>query len=644
MLDMDALLAPDGPVAAAIDDYAPRTSQRLMAQAVADALAHGESLLVEAGTGTGKTFAYLLPALLGGARTIVSTGTRALQDQLYHRDLPTVSRALGRPVTTALLKGRANYLCLHRLERALQDATAMTAAQAAVLSDWRQRTTSGDRAEVDAIGEDDPLWARVTSTTDNCLGQQCAFFDDCHVVRARRAAQRADLVVVNHHLLLADLAFREGGFVEFLPDADAVIIDEAHQLPDIALEFFGSSVSHRQCLDVFDELEVGLAALGGEPLVGALRTARTALLQAREQAPREPGRYEADRIGAGQREALGALTAAFADLIDVVDSLGELEPPNHQQLDRLVRISDRLQVASADSDEEGMRWLTVTPRGIRWHMTPLDVAERMRAAIDASGAAWVLTSATLAVGEDFSHVSARLGLDDARCVQFATPFPVAERARVLLPPNLPPANSPEHIGALLEQVAPLLDATAGGAFFLHTSYRGLHQSAQWFRDRPARFEPRELLVQGDAPRDRLLTRFRAAGNAILLGTGTFWEGVDVRGPALALVVIDKLPFAAPDDPLLVARSAYLRQAGLNPFMAHQLPEAVLALKQGAGRLLRDASDYGVVVLGDRRVTDRGYGKTFLQALAPMPRLAEVNAAADFLRECERSGDSVQVAT
>ncbi len=632
MTDFDALLAPDGPVAQAIDGYTPRTSQRLMAQAVGDAMHHRELLVVEAGTGTGKTFAYLLPALLSGARTIVSTGTRALQDQLYHRDLPMIAAAVGRPVKTALLKGRANYLCLHRLDLALSDNAALTAKEAHVLRDWRDTTRSGDRAEVSAIAEDATLWPRVTSTADNCLGQKCAFYDDCYVAQARREAQKADLVVVNHHLLLADLAFREGGFVEFLPDADAIVIDEAHQLPDIALQFFGVSLSSRQLSDLFDELEVIASGVGGPPFADALRETRTALLQVREQAPREQGRYDMADIAAATREPIASLKDGLHRLIELVDAFGTTDVALDDMLERLVRLLDRLNMATADDDIEGMRWLEISSRAVRFNMTPLDVSQRMRVAIDATEASWVFTSATLAVGEDFSHFSDRLGLDEARCLRFETPFDLAGRARLFVPRDMPQPASGEFIPALLERTVPLLSATDGGAFFLHTSYRALRRSAEWFDERPAVLGDRPLYVQGDAPRDKLLSAFRAEGNAVLLATGTFWEGVDVRGEALSIVVIDKLPFGAPDDPLLVARSTWLREQGRNPFMDHQLPQAVLALKQGVGRLLRDVEDYGVIAVGDPRLHSRSYGRVFIDALKPIPVIEEVEDAVHFLRE------------
>ncbi|MEM9171264.1 MAG: ATP-dependent DNA helicase [Pseudomonadota bacterium] len=631
MIDIEGLLAADGPIASSIEGYAPRPSQQLMSQAVAAAMHDSELLVVEAGTGTGKTLAYLLPALLSGSRTIIATGTRALQDQLYHRDLPMLTRSLGRPVATALLKGRSNYLCLLRLDNALREHGALTGSEADVLTDWRDSTRTGDKAEVTAIHENAALWPLVTSTADNCHGQKCPFYDDCHVANARRDAASADLVVVNHHLLLADLAFREGGFVEFLPEADAIIIDEAHQLADIAVEFFGVSVSQRQFLELFDELEVQFTNLGGPKFVDAVIGARTGLRQLRMAIPDEARRYAPDQLPITMHQQLPELRNELAALIEQVEVLSDESEAGESLLDRLLRLTDKLAIASAANDEEGLRWLDVTPRNVRWYMTPLDVSARMRQAIDLTEASWVFTSATIAVGENFEHFTARLGLDEVRCLQFATPFDLAANARAVVPRGLPAAGSQGFIDALLNCVTPLLQANPGGTFILHTSYRALNQSADWFAARPELLDGRPLYVQGEAPRDQLLTQFRRDGNAVLLATGTFWEGVDVRGEALSLVIIDKLPFAAPDDPLLVARAEHLRARGQNPFMAHQLPEAVLALKQGVGRLLRDATDRGVIVLGDRRLYEKGYGRVFLSALAPIPVGDSIDEACTFLR-------------
>lgn len=630
MSELDELFGRDGRLAGEIRGFTPRTAQQLMARAVSDAIAGGDKLVVEAGTGTGKTFAYLVPALLSGARTIVSTGTRALQDQLYHRDLPTARAALGRPVDAALLKGRSNYLCLHRLEQALAENGAMTPVERDALIRWRERTDAGDRAEVVAISEDSAVWPRVTSTVDNCLGQQCPMFDECHVAKARRRAQAADVVIVNHHLLLADLSFRESGFVEFLPEADAIVLDEAHQVPDIATQFFGVTFSTLQLTRLLDEVEVSARATGGPPLLAALDAARGAAAELRHEAPREPGRHEiaahADRMHA----PCAAMRRALHELTDALGPLSGLSAVLDQLHERAVQMEDRFLVTSEADESDGLRWLEVGRRGLGLHMTPLDVADRLAAAMRATDAAWLFTSATLAVGEDFSHFTERMGLDEPRCLRFESPYDLARRARVFVPPGLPPPSDPRYTAELLAAVSPLLAATRGGAFFLHTSHRALRESAAWFADRPALLGTRSLYVQGDAPRDKLLEAFRREGDAVLLATGTFWEGVDVRGSALTLVVIDKLPFTSPGDPLLMARSAFLKQQGRNPFRDHQLPQAVLSLKQGVGRLLRDPDDYGVIAIGDPRLFSRSYGRTFLQALAPAAVVDDADDAAAFL--------------
>jgi ATP-dependent DNA helicase DinG len=630
MSETDELFASGGRLAGVIPGFTPRTAQQLMARAVEDAIATGEQLVVEAGTGTGKTFAYLVPALLSGARTIISTGTRALQDQLFHRDLPTVCEALGRRADAALLKGRSNYLCLHRLEQALTEHGALSRAERQALVRWRDSTESGDRAEVVAISEDAAVWPRVTSTTDNCLGQQCPMFEECYVARARRRAQAADLVVVNHHLLLADLAFREGGFVEFLPDADAIVLDEAHQVPDIATQFFGVTFSTLQLERLLDEVEVSARTTGGPPLLSALADLRRAAATLRHEAPRDTGRHEMAVQASRLQAPLEAMGQALAGLTAALDPLAGLSGTLDQLHERAVQIHDRFLVTSQADDTDGLRWLDVGNRGLRMHMTPLDVAGRLAAAMRAMDAAWLFTSATLAVGEDFSHFTERMGLAEPRCLRYESPYDLTRRARVFVPEDMPAPSDPGYTAALLDAVSPLLAATHGGVFFLHTSHRALRESADWFADRPALLGKRSLYVQGDAPRDKLLAAFRAEGDAVLLATGTFWEGVDVRGSALTLVVIDKLPFTSPGDPLLMARTAFLKQQGRNPFRDHQLPQAVLSLKQGVGRLLRDPDDYGVIAIGDPRLFGRSYGRTFLQALAPAPVIRDAGEAAAFL--------------
>ncbi len=624
------LLSAGGALAAHVPGFVPRQGQQLMAEAVAAALTEREVLVVEAGTGTGKTFAYLIPVLAAGQRTIVSTGTRALQDQLFHRDIPLLAEATGAPLDVALLKGRANYLCRQRLQSAGERVeTTRAARDVEAVRRFEAVTATGDRSELATVAEDSPVWPWVTSTIDNCLGQGCDFYDRCFVVRARRAAARAGLVVVNHHLLFADLAMKEAGFEDFLPGADALIIDEAHLLPDLASRFFSTSFGSFGLGVLLDEARVAGHAAGGPPLAAAIDRCKTALSRLRAAAPREPGRYDGEHVEAAiaaplasLREALAGVCEALLPLGDLGADLESLGNRCHTQLEAL------LKVRPADPDD-GLRWLEVSRRALTLNLTPLDVSAEVGGLIRGRDAAWVMTSATLAVGEDFSHFLGRLGIDDARAIKLPSPYDLADRCLVYVPAAMPAPAAPEHPERVAATAAAVAAQTAGGVFVLFTSHRALARAAAYVRERPLLFSDREVLVQGTAPRDELLQAFRGDGRAVLLATGTFWEGVDVRGTALTVVVIDKLPFASPGDPLVAARLEHLRRCGENGFIAHQLPQAVLALKQGAGRLLRDDRDYGVIVLCDPRVTTKRYGATFLDALAPAPVTSSPEAVAAF---------------
>ena len=599
-----------------------------MAEAVAEAIANLDMLVVEAGTGTGKTFAYLLPALMSGRKTIISTGTKALQDQLYHRDLPLIGKAVGRPVTTALLKGRANYLCTHRLDQ-LTEPAAKLAADLQEVHEWRHRTSSGDKAELTDVAEDSPVWPLVTSTADNCLGQKCPDYSKCHVVKARRAAQDADLVVVNHHLLLADLAMKEEGFVEFLPGAEAVILDEAHQVPDLAVQFFGISLGSRELERLVDETRAASLSLADSVLTRRIDELQTAVRVLRAESPRKEGRYDLAEVMPDIREAMAGLRMAIHELQSALVEIGEPSMEIEKVHEQLLKATERLGLLSSDDAWDGLRWLEVNPRSIRMNLTPLDVSATLRGLIDNAQQSWIFTSATLAVGEDFSHFSSRMGLGDVTGLTFPSPFDLRNNVLVYLPGGLPQPSDPLHTGAMLESVVPLLEISPGGMFCLFTSHRALNAAKKWFRSNRTTLGGRKLLVQGDAPRDDLLRRFRSIGDAVLLGTGSFWEGVDVRGDALMVVAIDKLPFASPADPLMMARLEFIRRQGGNGFSEHQLPQAVLALKQGAGRLLRDQNDFGLIVLCDPRLTSKGYGKTFLKSLEPMPCTSSYDDVATF---------------
>ncbi|SFM30721.1 ATP-dependent DNA helicase DinG [Ectothiorhodospira mobilis] len=629
------LLGADGPLARTLERFAPRESQQRMADAVGAAMGDGETLVVEAGTGVGKTFGYLVPALLHGGKVLLSTGTRNLQDQLYHKDLPLVRRALGVHARIALLKGRANYLCPHRLALAVAEGRQLEPRLRQPLAQvqaWAERTRSGDIAELQGLGEDAEIWPRVTSTTDNCLGTDCPEYDRCCVAQARRRAQEADVVVINHHLLMADLALREEGFAELLPSADAFVLDEAHQLPDVAGSFFGTTVSARQLVDLSRDC---LAELVREaPDVPELRTRADALgdgvkafrLVLGGGLERRAWEAVADRdeVQTGLEELETALRELAEGMEAVADRAKGLESCARRARDHLQRLQ---RFRDPPSDE--VPWYETWTRTFALHLTPLDVASVFAQRRAACASAWVFTSATLSVDGRFDHFNRRMGLGRPRELLLDSPFDYANQARVYLPRPMPEPNAPGFTRAVVDTALPLIRANPGGTFLLFTSLRALREAAELLAQG---LQDRELLVQGNGPRGLLLERFREAGNAVLLGSHSFWEGVDVRGDALSCVVIDRLPFAAPGDPVLEARMAAIRERGGNPFRDLQLPQAVIALKQGAGRLIRDSHDQGVLILCDPRIQTKSYGKIFMKSLPPMGRVSGPQEVIRFLQE------------
>jgi ATP-dependent DNA helicase DinG len=631
-------LASDGPLAQGLPGFAPRDGQLTMAGAVADAIERRSHLLVEAGTGTGKTYAYLVPALLSGQRVVVSTGTRNLQDQLFARDLPALTRAMGAPVEVALLKGRANYLCVHRLDLAREDPAELTRTglrELARIVSWSETTRTGDVAEVTGVPEDSMTWSRVTSTTDNCLGSACPQWQDCHLVRARRDGL---FETINHHLLMADLALKEEGFGDLLPAADAVIVDEAHQLADVATRFFGTTVGSRQVRQLTGDLRAESLQAGAwdSGLESDVRRLEKALDDARLAMGEGTGRRAWPDPGGEPERALEVVADEAIALAGRLEPLEGLTAGLDGIRRRVEQLVERMSRLTGPMDHDHVRWVETWPRSFALQSAPVDAGPMLAASMNERPAAWIFTSATLAVGDDFSLLQGRLGLHDADVLSVGSPFDYAARSRLHAPPGLPEPASREFTHRALAAAAPLLEASAGGAFFLFTSHRALREAADWFRSRfgDERFP---LLVQGTEPRDVLLRRFRDSGSAVLLGTGSFWEGVDVRGPALRLVVIDRLPFAVPDDPVLEARLARAREEGGNPFRDIQLPEAALALKQGVGRLMRDVGDRGVVVISDPRLISKSYGRVFLGALPPMPLERDPAVVAAFLAAVQPPG-------
>ncbi|ULQ45787.1 ATP-dependent DNA helicase [Flagellatimonas centrodinii] len=623
-------LGPDGVLAARLPGFSPRPAQLAMAEAVAQAFSNASTVMIEAGTGTGKTYAYLAPALASGQRVLVSTGTKNLQDQLYRRDLPRLVEALGVPVRTALLKGRANYLCLHRMKRARDNPAARTHWRALdEVARWSRQTADGDLADLGARGDDDALARQITSTAENCLGSRCEDYNDCFVVKARRQAQGAELLVVNHHLLFADYVLKQEGFGQLLSGVDAVVIDEAHQLPALAAQFFGQRLSTRQLRDLARDIASETDTLGDLP----------DLRQAADRLEAACAPLEACFVRMNQRAtltqflALPGVTEALAALRQELSGLlAQLAPVEERNAElaaavaRALDVSERMDAILDGRGEAQVRWVEPLARGGSLNATPIVVADGFRKMLETYPGAWVLTSATLAAGGRFDHFAGQLGLDPDTGLALESPFDFMQQARLWLPEGLPDPGQAHHPQAVAEACLPLLEASNGGIFFLCTSRRALSQIAAWLRPRLRH----TLLVQGEADRAQLLQQFADDGNAVLVGTSSFWEGVDVRGRALRVVVIDKLPFAAPGDPVFDARLQALRAQGRNPFNDHQLPEAIMTLRQGVGRLIRDVEDRGLLVLCDPRLRSKPYGRRVLASLPAMPQLDGVEAALEWV--------------
>ena len=619
------------PLKSFLSGFRPRQGQANMSEDVMYAIENKQRLIIEAGTGIGKTFAYLVPALVSGKKIIISTGTKSLQDQLFHRDFPLITKVIGRPVTASILKGRSNYLCLYRLDNASSNKKAIS-HDLHLVNKWRHQTATGDCSELIGVSEDSAVWPMVTSTIENCLGNKCPDYKDCYVVKARKIAQESGLVVINHHLLFADLVIKEEGFANFLPEAEVIILDEAHQIPDIATQFFGLSIGTIEIERLVKDALLITIPLNQPAVIKKIDNLKNVIRQFRLDAPKKEGRYEffqiEDKVNKSLQEILLALEELKQILHPIIDTKDSIE--------KIFEITDiyhsrLLNIINPDLDD-GLRWIDIKSRGIRLNMTPLDVGFRLRILFSHIDQTWIFTSATIAIGSDFSHFRNRMGLNDAVEISYPSPYKLDDNALIYLPKNLIEVSNKGFTEGMLEITVKLLGLIGGGVFFLFTSNHSLREAEKWFDSRNNILKERPLLVQGRSPRDDMLKKFREHGNAVLLGTKSFWEGVDVRGNALNMVVIDKLPFKSPADPLMMARLEFIKKNGGNGFIEHQLPSAVLALKQGVGRLLRDQSDYGVIVICDNRIKNKNYGDTFIKSLSPMKFTESKEEVAGFLEK------------
>ncbi|TDK68780.1 ATP-dependent DNA helicase [Sapientia aquatica] len=650
--DIERLFGPNGQLGSAVSSYRPRHAQIEMAKAIAQAIVGQTTLIAEAGTGTGKTFAYLAPALLWGGKVIVSTGTKNLQDQLFLRDIPAIRLALGAPVSVALLKGRANYLCHFHLERTQQNGRLTSREDVGYLRDisrFIKTTTSGDKAELSQVPETALIWNLVTSTKENCLGSECQYYQDCFVMKARKEAQKADVVVVNHHLFFADVALKDTGIAELLPSANTVIFDEAHQLPDTATLFFGETISTSQILELCrDVLAEGLShARDGAEWAKIVMPVEKAARDLRLCFPPEQVKLSLPQIAPSSDffPALETLKEHLSTLLETLEKQAERAETIELCRVRALELSDQLDSwgkeppkASELAGQECVLWVEAYSSSLQLHRTPLSIAPIFNKQREGNSRAWIFTSATLAVKKDFSHYTAQMGLGEETAMSWPSPFDYAKQGILYIPTGMPEPRSPNYTDAVIDAALPVLIASGGRAFLLCTTLRAVKQSAERLREEfAARNLNFPLFVQGESGRTELLDKFRQAGNGILVGSQSFWEGIDVRGKALSLVVIDKLPFAPPDDPVLSARINAMERQGKNGFVHHQLPEAIINLKQGAGRLIRDETDRGVLMLCDPRILSKPYGARVWQSMPPFSRTRELAVVEEFFRSL-KSGD------
>jgi len=641
MSELSAIFSSDGLLARNIPDYRPRTQQLEMAQAIAQTIANQEILVAEAGTGTGKTFAYLVPALLSGGKVILSTGTKTLQDQLFQRDIPAMRAVLKIPVTVALLKGRANYICHYHLERTLNSdhihfTNRTEAKYLKQIERYANTSGHGDKSGLDKVPEQAAVWQYVTSTRENCLGSDCPHYRQCFVMEARKRALAADMVVVNHHLFFADVMLRDEGLSELLPACNTVIFDEAHQLPEVASLFFGESVSTGQIATLTRDIhaEALLSAREFTPLFDALAAVEKAALDIFATIPEKHTRLSS--TVATQRHGFSEARQTLQEKLVQLVELLETQAPRSQELQncwsRAQAILNKFrQWQEQTASSKVISWVETYTQSLQFNTTPLSVAETFSRQLNATARAWIFTSATLSVKKDFSHYNRIMGLAEAKTASWDSPFDFPNQALLYVPTQLPDPNTQYYAEGIIQAALPVIKASGGRTFVLCTSLRNMQQLHELLQDA---FEQEQLefplLLQGQETRSALLNQFRKLGNAVLVGSQSFWEGVDVRGRALSLVIIDRLPFASPDDPVLSARIEKYTQEGRNAFMEYQLPHAIINLKQGAGRLIRDEHDRGVLMICDPRLISKSYGKRVWQSLPPMKRTRDLEEVTHFL--------------
>lgn len=637
MKSISKIFAEGGTLQQVLPHFQPRQSQQRMAEAITDLKASQDTLVVEAETGTGKTFAYVAPALLKNGKTIISTGTKNLQEQLFHRDIPVLKEHLAPEKQVRLLKGRANYLCLHRQKQAQinpKEINPTVERQLKIVKRWSVGTKTGDLSELKGIPEHAEVIPFITSTQDNCLGKECPFYEDCYVFKARRQAQEADIVVVNHHLFFADAALRESGYGELIPDADLIVFDEAHQVLDIASTYFSRAIStgrlYSLCKDA--QLICQIELKDAHIIVQSTDKLLQEIQAFRALFPETPGRFSL-----AQRQSIEELPVAYQNVYALIQNTLEacqLHKGRSQDLDVIIeKLDESIELFDLvmEAPQAGFcYWHETSKRAVSFHRTPIHVQDQFQRFMGEQKASWVFTSATLTVNQQFEYFTQRLGLQRVKTLMLESPFDYAKQALFCVPRYLPEPMDPKMRQTLIDIIEQVAVPNSGGTFVLFTSYRALNEAHEYFSKRPEKLQGKLLLVQGQQSKRELMKQFIEAEQAILLGTSSFWEGVDVAGQALSCVIIDKLPFSSPDDPLLQARMQDCQQQGKNPFMTIQIPEAIIAMKQGAGRLIRTVQDTGCLVVCDNRLVTRGYGQMFIKSLPSMRRTRSLSEVISFL--------------